>query len=106
VAFGFFDVPFAELFLDFRARSWGFVFAMVCKLWCCRVVEFGCKKVRGQKFIPLAPSLTWVGEDSAPPKSSPSGLRLIFQTYKMGIEEQQEEREVLEAIFPEEITGW
>lgn len=24
----------------------------------------------------------------------------------MGIEEQQEEREVLEAIFPEEITGW
>jgi len=27
------------------------------------------------------------------------------QTYKMGIEEQQEEREVLEAIFPEEITG-
>jgi hypothetical protein len=24
----------------------------------------------------------------------------------MGIEEQKEEREVLEAIFPEEIAGW
>ena len=46
------------------------------------------------------------GGDLAPPKSSSSGLRLIIQTYKMGIEEQQEEREVLEAIFPEEITGW
>jgi hypothetical protein len=32
-------------------------------------------------------------------------LHLRLRTWKMGREEQQEEREVLDSIFPDEITG-
>lgn len=39
------------------------------------------------------------------PANRTEAQNLITQQPKMGVEEQKEEREILESIYPEEITG-
>lgn len=54
--------------------------------------------------VPHSPSFL---RSSSALKSTPNleGSLRIIETWKMGREEQQEEREVLDSIFPDEITG-
>ena len=52
------------------------------------------------------PSTTDVGRDrDFPAKRKPQCIAQIYPIVAMGAEDQKEEREVLDSIFPEEITG-